>query len=67
MGVGRTLMHINNVVAVTVTSSRDGEAKINLPGFKQNAETGTMEKDTKAQTGRQLDDFFEALQKDERA
>lgn len=36
------------------------------PGFRQNVETGKMEKDTKTQTGWQLDDFFEALQKDER-
>lgn len=48
-------------------SGRQRRSKDQLPGFKQNVETGEMEKDTETQTGWQLDDFSEELQKDERA
>lgn len=42
-------------------------AKDQRPGFKQNLEIWEIEKkDTKTQRGWQLDDFFEALEKEKR-
>lgn len=42
-------------------------AKDQWPGFKQNLEIWEIdEKDTKTQRGWQLDDFFEALEKEKR-